>query len=272
MQCVWAALWYRKLRECLSTSLRRTADEPASPRKGASGHGTGGRSCGQKVPATRKSRTCLQGYQNTGEPALLLPVSHRAGRPTNLASYGVCPLFQRINPQGRSPASPSRWNWPAKRGRCRPPPASSAPTALTREPPSCWPRLPPRPRTGNLLDIGCGWGPIALTMALRAPHAQRLRRGRQRALHRTDERERRPARAGQRRGQHPGRRGPGRPLRHHLVQPAHPDRQGRTPLAPARCGCRGWPRAVPPGWWCRRTWARIRFSAGSPRCWTIPSR
>ncbi|UZX02579.1 methyltransferase [Arthrobacter sp. CDRTa11] len=25
--------------------------------------------------------------------------------------------------------------------------------------------------TGNLLDIGCGWGPIALTMALRAPHA-----------------------------------------------------------------------------------------------------
>ena len=26
--------------------------------------------------------------------------------------------------------------------------------------------------TGNLLDIGCGWGPIALTMALRAPHAQ----------------------------------------------------------------------------------------------------
>ena len=24
---------------------------------------------------------------------------------------------------------------------------------------------------GNLLDIGCGWGPIALTMALRAPHS-----------------------------------------------------------------------------------------------------
>ncbi|MDQ0676510.1 16S rRNA (guanine1207-N2)-methyltransferase [Pseudarthrobacter siccitolerans] len=26
--------------------------------------------------------------------------------------------------------------------------------------------------TGNLLDIGCGWGPIALTMALRAPHSK----------------------------------------------------------------------------------------------------
>ncbi len=25
--------------------------------------------------------------------------------------------------------------------------------------------------TGNLLDIGCGWGPIALTMALRSPEA-----------------------------------------------------------------------------------------------------
>ena len=25
---------------------------------------------------------------------------------------------------------------------------------------------------GNLLDIGCGWGPIALTMALRSPHSR----------------------------------------------------------------------------------------------------
>ncbi|MFF1828184.1 class I SAM-dependent methyltransferase [Paenarthrobacter sp. NPDC058040] len=30
---------------------------------------------------------------------------------------------------------------------------------------------PPSPR-GNLLDIGCGWGPIALTMGLMAPSAQ----------------------------------------------------------------------------------------------------
>ena len=27
------------------------------------------------------------------------------------------------------------------------------------------------PRGGNLLDIGCGWGPITLSLALRAPHA-----------------------------------------------------------------------------------------------------
>jgi 16S rRNA G1207 methylase RsmC len=31
--------------------------------------------------------------------------------------------------------------------------------------------VPPPSPQGNLLDIGCGWGPIALTMALRAPHS-----------------------------------------------------------------------------------------------------
>ncbi|MCU1585144.1 MAG: rRNA methyltransferase [Microbacteriaceae bacterium] len=30
---------------------------------------------------------------------------------------------------------------------------------------------PPTPPGGNLLDLGCGWGPIALTMALESPHA-----------------------------------------------------------------------------------------------------
>lgn len=30
---------------------------------------------------------------------------------------------------------------------------------------------PPPPPGGNLLDIGCGWGPIALSMALESPHA-----------------------------------------------------------------------------------------------------
>ncbi len=31
---------------------------------------------------------------------------------------------------------------------------------------------PPPPPTGNFLDIGCGWGPLALTMGLLSPGAQ----------------------------------------------------------------------------------------------------
>ena len=30
---------------------------------------------------------------------------------------------------------------------------------------------PPPPPSGNFLDLGCGWGPIALSLALDAPHA-----------------------------------------------------------------------------------------------------
>ena len=31
--------------------------------------------------------------------------------------------------------------------------------------------MPPLPPSGNFLDLGCGWGPISLTMALSSPHA-----------------------------------------------------------------------------------------------------
>ncbi|WP_250446536.1 methyltransferase [Actinotalea sp. C106] len=31
--------------------------------------------------------------------------------------------------------------------------------------------VPPPPATGHLLDLGCGWGPVALTMALASPEA-----------------------------------------------------------------------------------------------------
>ena len=30
---------------------------------------------------------------------------------------------------------------------------------------------PPPPRGGHLLDLGCGWGPIALSLAIESPHA-----------------------------------------------------------------------------------------------------
>lgn len=32
--------------------------------------------------------------------------------------------------------------------------------------------VPPPPSEGDLLDLGCGWGPLALTMALRSPQAR----------------------------------------------------------------------------------------------------
>jgi 16S rRNA G1207 methylase RsmC len=32
--------------------------------------------------------------------------------------------------------------------------------------------VPTPAQQGNLLDVGCGWGPIALTMGLKAPHAR----------------------------------------------------------------------------------------------------
>ena len=32
--------------------------------------------------------------------------------------------------------------------------------------------VPPAPATGDLLDLGCGWGPVALTMALESPAAR----------------------------------------------------------------------------------------------------
>ena len=32
--------------------------------------------------------------------------------------------------------------------------------------------VPTPPSTGNFLDLGCGWGPMALTLALEAPQAQ----------------------------------------------------------------------------------------------------
>ncbi len=31
--------------------------------------------------------------------------------------------------------------------------------------------VPPPPETGDLLDLGCGWGPVALTLALSSPDA-----------------------------------------------------------------------------------------------------
>lgn len=46
-----------------------------------------------------------------------------------------------------------------------------SPDALDRATAVLLDHVPPPPQQGNLLDIGCGWGPIALTLALRAADA-----------------------------------------------------------------------------------------------------
>ena len=87
--------------------------------------------------------------------------------------------------------------------------------------------------TGDLLDLGCGAGPIALTMARRSPAATVW------AVDVNDRARDLCARNAERNGidnvgSPPRRRSPGRPVRDDLVEPADPDRQGGAPRAPRR--------------------------------------
>ena len=115
---------------------------------------------------------------------------------------------------------------------------------------------------GNLLDIGCGWGPIALTMALRAPHAQ---------VYAVDVNERCVTLTNENAGLlglhnvPPARRTPWTP--NCASTPSGPTRRSgsaRMSFMPScACGFPGWRRADRPGSWSRRTSARTRCSAGS---------
>ena len=100
--------------------------------------------------------------------------------------------------------------------------------------------VPPPTGSPRILDLGCGWGPITLGLALTCPgavidavdvndralalcrdNADRLQLGRQIRVQRPEQV---PA------GDH---------LRPALVQPADPDRQGGAARSAARPGCRG---------------------------------
>ena len=121
----------------------------------------------------------------------------------------------------------------------------------------------PDPEGGRLLDIGCGWGPIALTMALKAPDA---------AVHAVDVNERclaltaeNAARLGLRNvvAQRPDTVDDA--LEFDTIWSNPPIRIGKEELHALLL--RWLPRLAPggsgPGWSCRRTLVRTRCSAGS---------
>ena len=119
------------------------------------------------------------------------------------------------------------------------------------------------PREGDLLDLGCGYGPIACTLARR--HPDRVVWAvdvNTRALELTGRQRRGPA-APQRPDQAPRRDAPWPRPSGDLVQPADKDRQGRSarsshPVAgaPVRAGAR-------PAWWCTATSEETHWPNGS---------
>ncbi len=117
-------------------------------------------------------------------------------------------------------------------------------------------KAPPPAPTGHLLDLGCGNGPLALTMARRSPAATVW------AVD-VNERARNLCRANAERNGLPNvtvcapDEVPGRhPLRHHLEQPGDPHRQGgpaldAAPLAgQARAARPATRMPARPSWWC----------------------
>ena len=100
--------------------------------------------------------------------------------------------------------------------------------------------VPPPTGSPRILDLGCGWGPIALGLALACPgavidavdvndRALALCRDNADRLQRGPAGPGPPTRPGARRDQ----------VRPALVQPADPDRQGGAARSAARPGCRG---------------------------------
>ena len=105
---------------------------------------------------------------------------------------------------------------------------------------------PATPPSGDLLDLGCGWGPIALTMAMASPLATVWAVDvNERALELTRENAARLQLPGVP-GGHP-QRGAGRgPVHRDLVEPADQGRQDRSCTRCSPAGCPGSPPAVRP--------------------------
>ena len=156
------------------------------------------------------------------------------------------------------------------RGADRPTAACSAATGSTPAPAACCWRRRRRRRTGDLLDLGCGYGPDRRHPGPPRARGHGLGRRRQRAGG-GPVRRRTPRRLGSTNvralvaadpGRGRRRAARRRPLRRHLVEPAHPHRQGRPARAAAPAGWPGSPRTAAPTWWCRSTSAPTRWPRG----------
>ena len=92
---------------------------------------------------------------------------------------------------------------------------------------------PPPPAGGNFLDLGCGWGPIALSLALDAAARDRVGRRRERTSTRPRAAQRRRPRARQCQRRAARRCSRRHRVPHDPLEPAHPRRQERA-ARPAR--------------------------------------
>ena len=127
---------------------------------------------------------------------------------------------------------------------------------------------PRPPLTGNLLDLGSGYGPLALVLAARSPEATVWAVDvNQRALALTLAN---AGRAGLSNLRCAAPDDPGLPPFFDVIWSNPPIRIGKDALHRLLAGWLGRLSPVPlPIWWCRRTWGLIRCSTGcaSPGGW-----
>ena len=118
------------------------------------------------------SSRCLQGPTRHRRPPRYFAAGRAAGRGYRRRRERARPLLHRTaGLPRRAPAAARAPGRPGGRGRDGR--AASSPRTTSTSARGCSSTTSPRRRrTGDLLDLGCGWGPIALTLALESPAAR----------------------------------------------------------------------------------------------------
>ena len=184
-------------------------------------------------------------------------------RPARRRRAGPTAAVLRRRPDGRLRPGHDRRQPARHRVHAARPIAASSPVANSTTGTSLLLRAdPPLVPAGDVLDLGCGAGPIALTMARRSPERDGVGDRRQRTGPRAVPGERRRKRD----HQHPRggarRRARRCPVRHDLVEPADPHRQGGAARTAAALAARPRHPRASRRWSCRSTSAPTRSSIG----------